>query len=280
MKSRVLFSKVDMDTCLTAFILRVNPGDHVIAIQEDADQRYLNNPNVICIECGGSGKAHLNNFDHHNFEGKIGTACEQAYEKMGIKDDALKKLVDYVSIIDINPRSLPVKDFPNLSCIFSGMLLTYNDPKKQLFKGIEIFSLVLKKGLDPFDTMPHLAEWAEYIEAKRENDLEVEKAKAFTSFVTSKSGLKIGYIETSIFGVLGALYDQGCNIAIAYNPNFGNPAIRKFTIAGNGISVNHLTSILNRLEPGWGGRGTIIGSPRNGSKLSLEEVVEIVRRNV
>jgi len=36
---------------------------------------------------------------------------------------------------------------------------------------------------------------------------------------------------------------------------------------------------LNALESGWGGppTGTIVGSPREGSKLTLKEVVGIVK---
>lgn len=280
MKKKVLFSKVDMDTCLTAFVLGVSEEDEVIAIREEAEERYLNDPGVICIEVGGSGTAHLNNFDHHNFKGEIGTACEQAYEKMGTEEEALKKLVDYVSAVDMNPKSLSPKDFPTLSDVFSGMLLTYKDPKKELFKGMEIFQVVLEKKLDPFDTMPPLPEWAGYIEAKRKNDLEVKEAVKKASFVTSKSGLKIGYVEATVFGVIGELYDLGCDVAVAYNPEYGEPPVRKFTIAGKEVPVEHLTSYLNELEQGWGGRKTIIGSPRRGSKLSLEVVVGIVKSNL
>ncbi|MCK4732381.1 MAG: hypothetical protein KAT65_07980 [Methanophagales archaeon] len=280
MKREILFSKVDMDTCLTAFILGVSDADEVIAIREEAEEKYLNDPGVICIEIGGSGTPHLNNFDHHNFEGEIGTACEQAYHKKETEGEALKRLVDYVSAVDMNPKSLLPKDFPTLSDVFSGMLLTYKDPKEELFKGMEIFQVVLDKKLDPFDTMPSLPEWAGYIKAKRKNDLEVKEAVKKAYFVSSKSGLKIGYVKATVFGVIGELYDLGCDIVVAYNPEYGMPQVRKFTIAGKEIHVEHLVTYFNELESGWGGRKTIIGSPRKGSTLSLEEVVEIVKEKI
>lgn len=279
MKKKVLFSKVDMDTCLTAFVLGVSDADEVIAIREEAEEQYLNDPEVICIEVGGSGTAHLNNFDHHNFEGEIGTACEQAYHKMGTEEKSLKKLVDYVSAVDMNPKSLSPKDFPTLSDVFSGMLLTNKDPKEELFTGMEVFKEVLDKKIDPFDTMPPLPEWVGYIEAKKKNDEEVKEAVKKASFVTSKNGLKIGYVEATVFGVIGELYDSGCDVVVAYHPEYGTPPVRKFTVAGKEVPVEHLATYLNELEHGWGGRRTIIGSPRKGSNLSLEEVVEIVKKN-
>lgn len=277
MKKKILFSKVDMDTSLTAFILGVSDEDEVIAIREEAEASDINDPGVVCIEVGGSGTPHLNNFDHHNYEGEIGPACEQAYEKRVIEDEELKRLVDYVSVVDMNPKTLPPKDFPTLSDIFSGMLLTYKDPKEALFNGMGVFRIVLNKKLNPFDTMPPLPEWAVYREAKRRNDLGVKESVKKASFLTSKGGLKIGYVEATVFGVIGELYNSGCDVVIAYNPRYGTPAVRKFTIAGKETPVDHLTTPLNELEPGWGGRKTIIGSPRKGSQLSLNEVVEIVK---
>jgi len=53
MKRKALLSKVDMDTCLTAFILGIRPKDEVIVIQENANDQSINNPNLICIECVG-----------------------------------------------------------------------------------------------------------------------------------------------------------------------------------------------------------------------------------
>jgi hypothetical protein len=66
-------------------------------------------------------------------------------------------------------------------------------------------------------------------------------------------------------------------VVVALNPNYNG--VRKFTIAGNGIRVDSVKDRLNAKEPGWGGppSGTILGSPREGSNLSLEEVVRIVK---
>ena len=59
----------------------------------------------------------------------------------------------------------------------------------------------------------------------------------------------------------------------------GGKTIRKFTVAGNKISVTPILEKLQKLEEGWGGpeHGTIIGSPKKGSsRLDLEQVVAMV----
>jgi hypothetical protein len=89
-------------------------------------------------------------------------------------------------------------------------------------------------------------------------------------------------VETEVIGALGALYGRGCQIAIAYSPRFGNPPVPKYTIAGNGVRVDSLLQLLNEREAGWGGpaHGTIIGSPRVGSKLKPHEVKAIVQEHL
>ena len=48
----------------------------------------------------------------------------------------------------------------------------------------------------------------------------------------------------------------------------------------NNVSVYHLMSELNSLEPGWGGKDTVIGSPRTGTALSKEQLLSIVLEQV
>jgi hypothetical protein len=169
-----------------------------------------------------------------------------------------------------------------LSDVFSGMLLITKDPKGQLVQGIKICEAVVKQGIDPWGLMPELPQWERYLEAKRQNDEAIQKAIANAQFFETKRGLKAGFVETDVIGALGALYNLGCQIALAYSPRFGNPPVPKYTIAGNGVRVDSLLAILNEREPGWGGpsHGTILGSPRLGSKLKPEEVIAIVRRHL
>lgn len=81
---------------------------------------------------------------------------------------------------------------------------------------------------------------------------------------------------------MGALYELGCQVAIAFNLSFGKPPVRKYTIGGNRVRVDGLLSVLNDLEPGWGGpaHGTIIGSPRGGTQLDIDRIIAIVQEEL
>jgi hypothetical protein len=124
--------------------------------------------------------------------------------------------------------------------------------------------------------MPDREEWREYRKAKEENLRMVQEVLAAAEYRTAKNGMKVGYVQSSFIGGIGTLYQQGCHAAILFNPSFGQPPVRKFTIAGNGINISHLLGHLLKMEEGWGGRNTIIGSPRHGSTLSVEKVLDLV----
>jgi len=288
---RVVIQKVDLDTVLTAFLLGVSENDEIVVVRDKASNEDLADSNVVCIECGGSGQTHLNNFDHHDTVEPLPSACVQAYRlRYGPKDNgSLAHLVEYVSLLDtqgpeaLKARSkLPEGAFPMLSDVFSGMLLITKDPKEQLLHGIRICATVLEQRIDPFGLMPELPGWSAYLKAKRQNNAAIQKAITNAQFFETKSGLKAGFVETNVIGALGALYNLGCQIAIAYSPRFGNPPVPKYTIAGNGVRVDSLLPILNEKESSWGGpaQGTIIGSPRVGSKLKPHEVKAIVQEHL
>lgn len=296
---RVVVQKVDLDTALTALLLGVSSQDEIVRVRDQAAPEDLRDPAVLCIECGGSGQVHLGNFDHHNTEEDLPPACVQAY-RAGFRppcdDEALERLVAYVALLDTQgPEALRLRTeteevregegtFPTLSDVFAGMLLGVpgSRTREQLLRGIEILQTVLERGLDPFGRMPSLEEWREYIEAKRRNDEAVREAVAGAKLFRTKRGRRAGFVETEVFGAIGALYERGCEIAVAYAPRFGDPPVPKYTIAGNGVRVDSLLPLLNGREPGWGGpaHGTIIGSPRTGSHLPPEEVLALVKEHL
>lgn len=287
-KMEVVVRKVDMDTCLTALLLGVSSEDRIVVRREGAIPLELCDPKVVCIEAGGSGRVDMNDFDHHDTSVPLPPACRQAYDRArGLNKSlpiGMERLVEYVERIDVSgPDGLgPRPPFPTLSDVFSGMLLTTEEPEEQLLKGMAILEEVLRRELDPWGTMPDVPEWEEYVEAKRRNDEELRKLASQAELFTTNGGLRAGYLKTDIFGALGVLYKLGCKVAIAHSPNFGNPPVSKYTIGGDGVRVDKLLPILNGLEPGWGGpsHGTIVGSPAEGSKLSPEEVKRMVRENL
>jgi hypothetical protein len=279
---RVVIQQVDMDTCLTALVQGISGDEDVIVVKGDASPADLADPGVLCIEAGGSGQVELKNFDHHNTTAPLPPACRQAFQASGRSDPLVARLVDYVAAIDVAGLHalppLPGAGFPTLSDVFAGMRLVIKDPVEQLRAGLALFKTVLTQSIDPFGLMPELPDWQAYLAAKRQNDKAIEHAKANAEIFTSTHGLQVGYLETDVFGIPGALYALGCPVAIAFSPRFGDPPAPKYTIGGNGVRVDHLLPWLNALESGWGGpaHGTIIGSPRTGSRLMPGEVKRIV----
>lgn len=277
---KVLIQKPDLDTCLAALILGVTGEDEIVVAPEGASKSEIDDPSVLCIEAGGSGLVSLNNFDHHDPERYFPPACRQAYEFNAIADDSMKCLVDYVSLVDDHVQEGPAIAFPSLSSIFSGMRLVEPLPFRQFFMGMDLLRRVLKDGLDPFAAMPDLPEWRNYRQAKEDNMRSLSESFQNVVFFQSESGRKVGFSESSSIGGIGGLYKQGCDVAILFNDAFGNPPVRKFTVAGNGVRVSHLLPFIDKLESGWGGRETIIGSPARGSLLSYDAVIDIVIHGV
>lgn len=277
---KVLIQKPDLDTCLAALILGVQETNEVICLNGEASETDLGDPHVLCIEAGGSGQAVLMNFDHHDPVGYFPPACRQAYEAQGWQDDGMLRLVDYVCLVDERPADHPRVAFPSLSNLFSGMLLVEKDAVTQFLAGMALLRTVRQDGLDPFVTMPDRDEWRPWRLAKEENLKMVMEASAKARFNTTQSGLRIGFLESNAVGGTGTLFAQGCRVAILFNPTFGVPPLPKYTIAGNGVAVSGLLPHLDRLEKGWGGRETIIGSPRLGSVLTPAQVVEQVLKHL
>lgn len=290
MKRKIVIQKVDLDTALTALLLGVSKSDEIVVVRDKATNEDLANPDVICVECGSSGQVDSSNFDHHDTDQQLPSACIQALHTCDDQnDDLLKCLAEYVAILDIEgpeglkARSkLPKDAFPTLSDVFSEMLLVTREAKEQLLNGMAILKTVLEQQLDPFDLMPKLPGWCDHLEAKRKNNEAIRFAVEGAKLFETKGGLKAGLVETTVIGALGELYKLGCVVAIAYSPKFGNPPAPKYTVAGNGVRVDSLLLILNEQELGWGGpvHGTIIGSPRTGSKLKPEEMIAVVREHL
>lgn len=316
MARKIKVGKIDLDTVGAAFLLGATRADEVEVLRSGkATPEDLANPEVICIEVGGSGQTQLNNWDHHDEGGPTASATRQVLVVENLlaelKDFLLDKpsekfrepfdlwssfleeaaeerekeyieagfrLVAYIDQLDTKgPRSLASYGqvgFPTLSDVFSGMLLTTKDSVEQLHKGVELLIAVMDSKQDSYGTIKG---FDSYAEAKAENNRQIAKAVEMARWDTTLAGLKLGALETEFFGAPGALYGAGAQVVVCLNPNLNG--VRKFTIAGNDIKIDVVKPVLNKRESGWGGppTGTIIGSPREGSNLSLEEVAEIVK---
>jgi len=274
---KVFFQQADLDTCLTALLSGVSERDEIVHRRGEATPEELADFAALCIEAGGSGQVHLNNFDHHNTAAPLPPACVQAYQLKG-GNVQVRRLVEYVAQIDQDPTGLLPIEGLTLSALFSGMRLAVRAFRQQLVEGIALLQTILAEGIDPFGLMPQKPEWQQYVVAKEENMRGLAEVEEKAQIFTSKRGLTVGYVETPFIGALGTLYERGCTVAIAFHPCFGEPPVPKYTIGGNGVPVDALLPVLTAQEPGWGGPalGSIIGSPRTGSRLTPEQVIALV----
>lgn len=300
---RVAHRKYPLGIRINHAVLGIGPRDKILVV-DAATLEQLADKNTICIECGGAGRFTENDWDHHEPNGPRESATMQVWREYGVlipdeetnleivwfeftERDDVQRLLEYIDTLDTQgPKALreisgETPKMP-LSKVFSGMLLLVQDPVEQFRRGVDLLAQVLKQGIDPFGEMPELPEWQQYIFAKQENDRKIAEALKSACWETTRSGKTLGCLETPLIKAPSALYDKGAEIVVALNPEFGQPPIRKFTIAGNGIRVDAALSMLNALEPGWGGPATrtLIGSPRRGSKLSMETVVQIVKETL
>ncbi|MBI3977278.1 MAG: hypothetical protein HY331_03745 [Chloroflexi bacterium] len=277
---RVVIQKVDLDTALTALILGAGDGDQVAAVRDTATTDDLDDPEVICIECGGSGLTHLNNFDHHNTAQPLPPACRQAIEAAGLAGNPdLLRLVNYVAALDVGELAGQPAPFPNLSTVFGGMLLITPDPVEQLKRGLAILRRVLDDEIDPAGRMPEIPPWQPYLAAKRANDERLRTVLARVRPFTTAGGLRAAFLEHDEVGGLGMLYREGYRVVILYSPHFGTPPVPKYTIGGDRVRVDGLLPVFDDAEPGWGApsHGTIVGSARTGSTLTPDRVITIVQ---
>ncbi|QTA81761.1 Uncharacterized protein dnl_41100 [Desulfonema limicola] len=274
---KIIIQKPDLDTCLTGFILGVKFTDQVVVSKGEALPADISNPCVLCIEAGGSGLVHLNNFDHHNTDIYLPPACKQAFDYKKLDDPMLAELTRYVCLVDEAVKIEPPIDFPSLSNLFSGMLFTVSDPLEQFFSGMEMFNRVLIEKINPFGTVPDIDEWKGFRQAKEEHIKKLNNMSNKGVFYVSNTGLRIGFIETDlIMGGRGFLYANNCDAVILHNPAFGLPPMSKYTIISKDLSLGAVKQAFDKIEPGWGGHDTILGSPIIGTILDNDQVIKVV----
>ncbi|MDM8539106.1 hypothetical protein QUF70_20325, partial [Desulfobacterales bacterium HSG17] len=134
---------------------------------------------------------------------------------------------------------------------------------------------------DPFGSIPVCKDWEPYLLAKEEHMRKLRNMSDCAEFYISKSGLCVGFVETKlIMGGKGFLYTHDCDAVILHNPAFGFPPESKYTIVTKEIPLDNLKKFFDIKEKGWGGRDTIMGSPRKGTELNKKQVLKIVLNRV
>ena len=268
---------VDLDSCMTAAILIGTDGQipDIDLAHSQALPEQLENPNIPCIECGGSGRIKENSWDHHYYgdtteeKGYLPPACIQAArEKLGEIPMIVQAIGDWDEGKDHE------FEHPEIRTIFSGMLLDVRNVMEQAKEGV---ALCQKWLAGDYSISPKEEKWRKM---KQEYDENIENELEKIEFIdTLKGDRTIAYIESPFWGTLreAQKWIDDDDIVIVKNPDNG-----KITVAlkpGSSADLKEVCELLNRIDPGWGGpvTGKIIGSPHRGTKLTLGDVVNVVR---
>jgi hypothetical protein len=271
----VMSKKVDMDSCMTAAILLGSNTPENIELVDLATPDQLADASIACIECGGSGRVELNDWDHHHYDGDttekkyLPPACIQAArEKLG----QIPSVVQAIGVWD-EGKFAEFPEFREIQVVFNGMLLDVRNVAEQAKLGIQLCQKWLN---GDFSLSQDEKKWKK---VKSEYDIKIAEAMDAVEFIDTLSGRVVAYVESPFWGTLREIQntiDSEDIVAVR------NPANGKVTIALNPQGpgdLKFICELLNKLDPGWGGpiTGKIIGSPQAGTKLEFNDIIDIVR---
>lgn len=275
---RVVIRTADLDTVMCGYLLGIEPALPLTVVKGLPAAVYLQNPDICCIECGGSGQVQAGNFDHHDPDRSDPPASHQALQFCGISDPVLIRLGCWAADRDCGRTCLWPGGYPNLSNLFSGLRLDHKDQAGTFRAGLDLIRVMHRQVYNPEGPLPWRPEWVPYLIAKDQNQkrLTCDLGKKIL-FITG-SGIQAGYLQTTACGVHGILRSRGCRLSIAAMAPAGDGIGRKYSIAANSFRLDRLSLALHRREPGWGGpsHGTIIGSPFQGSSIQPGELRKLV----
>jgi len=275
----IMSEKIDLDSCMTAAIILGVESPEIEIVDELATGAQLENAAIACIECGWSGDTQRNNWDHHFYapsgtrtEPNLPPACIQAaQEKLPVIPSVVKAIGEW----DLG-KTVNNFEHPEIKDIFSGMLLSIKNVKKQAITGIK---LCRKWLAGDFQLSPEEVEWKRIIKEEYSKKVEAEWKKV--EFMDTLGGRAIAYVKSPFWGTLQEIQkriDEEDIVVVQ------NPETNKVTIALNAngpeeMNLKLVCDLLNKIDPGWGGpiSGKIIGSPHSGTKLDFNDILDVVR---
>ena len=308
--TKLNFIKADLDTvCTAAILLSKEEFETLDLVKLDtlAPAQDLEDPKVLCIECGGDGHIECNNFDHHQqvdaltipcdegvtvnlaMSNEKGTYCSavQAFIAQGMPSN-LVNLVNFVSYVDTRSCLIPVfelklkKGNTSLSDLFNGMRLIYKDEVERFKHGFDLLKEVMADE-DKLEHPEHIQNLTQaqqqYLETKIKQKEAIEKAieDAKTYYIC---GVKVSALETTLPGVHGLLKRHGAEISIAKNTDTAKISVSVDYMCK--VDPQELAYALNQKENNkentWGGHPElgIISSPYNGTKLEIKDVINSI----
>lgn len=279
----VCLRKPDLDTVAAGFLAGVRPGLHpVLPCGGNAPETLLDNPAVLCIECGGSGQTSRLNLDHHGEGSVLPTAAEQALRLFRRDSPRMHALAEYTAFIDSagqRGKKPPYAANANLSALMSGVLLAHAEPAAAFQAGLKVLRQWAGTQAPPWDLSGlerHFPLWRSCLEARAAMKAALlAESKNIVCFATAIGpGLALCSIR---YGVHGLLRDAGGKARLAARA--GSPL--RYSISVDPENIHWLRSLaarLNAADPGWGGPagGSIVGSPFSGSRLEIQSVMTLM----
>jgi hypothetical protein len=284
----VVVQKADLDTVCAGFLLGCTSSLPVVHVDDVAPRQLLDDPTVLCLECGGAGEVQLGNFDHHDPDGPTETAAEQAWAAVG-QPARTCRLVRYVALHDRGMTENASNPRLSLIGLFSAMREVVHGEVARFQAGLSLLEWFIGLNRDPCGSLVHLDPeeprfdrsafiGGEAVPLSDTHDVGMTMALRRLGVATDDAGLSIR-----------RLYGMGFGIVIAETERFGVASRRRLTVAldprscqvrSAAAATDRIRRRLNDLETGWGGPsgGTIVGSPRHRSSvLPLSVVIQVSR---
>jgi len=250
----------------------------------------LHDSNVIVGDIGLQGyedighNPALNNFDHH-----FSRADRSATFLFNNTYHALRQdIVDYIEDVDLHGGD--EKSDTTLKVATIGIRVLHDgEDLVILAEGGRLLKWLEETAHEPGKMSGTLTETAQgYLKTGQEEvRLIREELKTMRRFTTSK-GRTVGYLKTRspVFSVAKEeMFALGIDIAVVYHPVKNRYSIARKALGAERINLEGIIEALNAAEwhrglprdQHWGGHEDRIGSPRSGSILSADEVLNIVK---
>jgi hypothetical protein len=249
---------------------------------------------------------HRYNFDHHSGCLRFATlaTCQQVLTAINLGLEDLEKYTVYANDADLDVclsyyllknadrcKEPQVKKLVDAVGICDAYLGAY--PVNGMLKAVEFVSFpeTESKKKDDYSKISNeglatiLEAVMHRVDLYLNNEAELGKCQKHTEYKLLRNEGSWVAVESQDPHVYSGLYQNGFDRICLVRPQIdGSNAIMlaKRSDFIDNFPLDKICEELNKIEPGWGGGSTVIGSPRNAdgsrSHLSLDTVVEVINK--